>query len=57
MSATLRNTVISQRRHRRAKRLKLRSHLAKAPAGERQAIEAKLAKTYPLGVAAHTAKP
>ena len=38
-----------QRRHRREKRLKLRGHLAKAakaaPA-ERQAIQAKLDKTY-----------
>jgi hypothetical protein len=49
MSATLRNTAIHRRRHRREKRLKLRHHLAKAakaaPA-ERQAIQAKLLKTY-----------
>jgi Spy/CpxP family protein refolding chaperone len=45
MSATLRHTVIQQRRHRREKRRKLRSQLAKAP-GDRQAIEAKLEKTY-----------
>ena len=49
MSATLRHTVIGQRRHRREKRIKLRGHLAKAakaaPA-ERQAIQAKLDKTY-----------
>jgi len=48
MSATLRHTVIQRRRHRREKRRKLRAQLAKAPAAERQAIEAKLAKTYPL---------
>jgi hypothetical protein len=46
MGATLRNTVISRRRHRREKRLKLRRQLAKAAPGERQAIQAKLAKTY-----------
>ncbi|MBI4885913.1 MAG: hypothetical protein HY824_02365 [Acidobacteria bacterium] len=49
MGATLRHTAIHRRRHRRAKRLKLRRHLAKAakaaPA-ERQAIQAKLARTY-----------
>jgi hypothetical protein len=38
--------VIQRRRHRREKRLKLRRHLAKAAPAERQAIEAKLAKTY-----------
>lgn len=48
MSATLRHTVIQRRRHRRAKRRKLRGQLARAAAAERQAIEAKLAKTYPL---------
>jgi hypothetical protein len=48
MGATLRNTVIQRRRHRREKRLKLRRHLAKAAPAERQAIEAKLAKTYTL---------
>ena len=48
MSATLRKSVIRQRRHRREKRLKLRGQLANAPAAERQAIDAKLAKTYPL---------
>lgn len=48
MSATLRHTVIQRRRHRREKRRKLRHQLAKAPAGERQAIEAKLEKTYTL---------
>jgi hypothetical protein len=48
MSATLRHTVIQRRRHRREKRRKLRSLLARASAVERQAIEAKLAKTYPL---------
>ncbi len=48
MSATLRHTVIQRRRHRRAKRHKLRRQLARASATERQAVEAKLAKTYPL---------
>jgi len=48
MSATLRHTVIQRRRHRREKRRKLRAQLAKASAAERQAIEAKLTKTYPL---------
>jgi hypothetical protein len=38
--------VIQRRRHRREKRLKLRRHLAKAAPAERQAIEAKLVKTY-----------
>jgi hypothetical protein len=46
MGATLRNSVIARRRHRREKRLKLRRHLAKAAPGERPAIQAKLAKTY-----------
>lgn len=48
MSATLRNTVIARKRKRREKRQKLRRQLARASAPERQAIEAKLAKTYPL---------
>jgi hypothetical protein len=46
MSATLRNTAIHRRRHRRAKRLTLRRHLAKAAPAERPAIQAKLEKTY-----------
>jgi hypothetical protein len=46
MGATLRNTAIHRRRHRRAKRLKLQRHLAKAAPAERPAIQAKLAKTY-----------
>ena len=56
MSATLRHTVIQRRRHRRAKRHKLKVQLVKAPAAERQAIEAKLAKTYPLLTAQAQAK-
>lgn len=56
MSATLRHTVIQRRRHRREKRRKLRVQLAKASAGERQAVEAKLAKTYPLLTAQAQAK-
>jgi hypothetical protein len=46
MGATLRNTAIHRRRHRREKRIKLRRQLAKAAPGEKQAIQAKLAKTY-----------
>jgi hypothetical protein len=56
MSATLRHTVIQRRRHRRDKRRKLKAQLAKASAVERQAIEAKLAKTYPLLTAQTQAK-
>ncbi|MBI3049336.1 MAG: hypothetical protein HYY76_13610 [Acidobacteria bacterium] len=56
MSATLRKTIICQRRHRRDKRRKLRAQLATVPAAERQAIEAKLAKTYPLLTAEAQAK-
>jgi hypothetical protein len=48
MGATLRHTAIHRRRHRRAKRLKLRRRLVRAAPGERQAIQAKIAKTYPL---------
>jgi hypothetical protein len=48
MGATLRNTAIHRRRHRRGKRLKLRRQLAKAAPAERQAIQAKLAKTYAI---------
>lgn len=48
MSATLRGTAINRRRQRREKRLKLRRRLARASASERQAIEAKLLKTYPF---------
>ncbi len=47
MSATLRHTVIHRRRQRHEKRQKLRSQLARATgATERQAIEAKLARSY-----------
>lgn len=48
MGATLRTITIHRRRHRREKRLKLRRHLARATEPERQALEAKLLKTYPL---------
>ncbi|HXH25769.1 MAG TPA: hypothetical protein VNI78_11000 [Vicinamibacterales bacterium] len=48
MSATLRKAVIRRRRKRREKRAKLRRQLARASATERQAIEAKLLKTYPI---------
>jgi hypothetical protein len=47
MGATLRTTAIHRRRHRREKRAKLRRHIAKAAPADRQAIQAKLAKTYP----------
>jgi hypothetical protein len=56
MSGTLRHNVIQKRRHRRDKRRKLRGALAKAPAAERPAIEAKLAKTYALLTAKAQAK-
>ncbi|MGH9253811.1 MAG: DUF6800 family protein [Vicinamibacterales bacterium] len=56
MSATLRNTVIHRRRHRREKRLKLHHQLAKAAPAERQAIQAKLAKTYAVVAAPPPAK-
>jgi hypothetical protein len=56
MSATLRHVVIQRRRHRREKRRRLRALLAKAPAAERQTIEARLAKTYPLLTAQAEAK-
>jgi hypothetical protein len=56
MSATLRNTVIARKRKRREKRQKLRSQLARASGAERQEIEAKLAKTYPLITAETQAK-
>jgi hypothetical protein len=46
MSATLRTTVIRRRRQRREKRQKLRRKLARVPAAERPAVEAKLQKTY-----------
>jgi hypothetical protein len=49
MSASLHPTEIHRRRHRRAKRNKLRAQLATAPAVGRPAIEAKLQKTYPVG--------
>lgn len=56
MGATLRHTAIARRRHRRQKRDKLRSHLARAGATDRQAIEAKLLKTYPTLTAQSQAK-
>ena len=46
MSASLRPTEIHKRRQRKAKRSKLRSQIAAAPAGERANFEAKLQKTY-----------
>ena len=53
MSATLRTGAIRRRRKRQEKRQKLRGRLAQATAAERQALEAKILKTYPLP----TAKP
>jgi len=49
MSGSLHPTEIHRRRHRKAKRNKLRAQLAAAPAVGRAAIEAKLQKTYALG--------
>ncbi len=46
MGATLRTTVIRRLRQRREKRQKLRRKLAQVSGAERQAVEAKLAKTY-----------
>jgi hypothetical protein len=51
MSASLHPTEVHRRRHRTAKRNKLRAQLAAAPAAGRAAIEAKLQKTYALGTA------
>ena len=51
MSGSLHPTEIHRRRHRKEKRNKLRAQLAAAPAAGRAAIEAKLLKTYPLGLA------
>ena len=50
MSGSLHPTEIHRRRHRKEKRDKLRAQLAAAPAAGRAAIEAKLQKTYPLGL-------
>jgi hypothetical protein len=49
MSGSLHPTEIHRRRHRTAKRNKLRAQLAAAPAIGRAAIEAKLQKTYLVG--------
>jgi hypothetical protein len=49
MSASLHANETHRRRHRKQKRDKLRARLAKAPAGARAAIEAKILRTYPLG--------
>jgi len=49
MSGSLHPTEIHRRRHRKAKRNKLRAQLAAAPAVGRAAIEAKLKKTYAVG--------
>jgi len=46
MGATLRTSVIRRQRQRKEKRLKLRRKLAQVSGAERQAIEAKLARTY-----------
>jgi hypothetical protein len=49
MSASLHPTETHRRQHRKQKRDKLRALLAKAPAGARAALEARLLKTYPVG--------
>jgi hypothetical protein len=48
MSATLRTSTIRRRRDRHEKRRKLRRRLSHATAAERQVLEARLLKTYPL---------
>jgi len=50
MSGSLHPTAMHRRQHRREKRHKLRAQLAAAPAHGRAAIEAKLQKTYALGL-------
>jgi hypothetical protein len=50
MSGSLHYTEINRRRHRKQKRDKLRAQLGAAPVAGRAAIEAKLQKTYPLGL-------
>jgi hypothetical protein len=49
MSGSLHPTETHRRRHRKAKRNKLRAQLATAPPARRAEIEAKLQKTYVLG--------
>jgi hypothetical protein len=57
MSGSLHPTEIHRRRHRKEKRDKLRAQLAAAPVVGRAAIEAKLLKTYPLGLPAPPSTP
>ena len=60
MSATLRSTVIHRLRQRKEKRQKLKRQLARASASERQAVEAKLARSYrfsPAGTPGKKATP
>jgi len=50
MSGSSHYSEINRRRHRKEKRAKLRAQLGGATAAGRAAIEAKLHKTYPLGL-------
>ena len=50
MSGSSHYAEINRRRHRKHKRTKLRAQLGGATATGRAAIEAKLLKTYPLGL-------
>ena len=50
MSGSSHYAEINRRRHRKEKRNKLRAQLGGATAAGRAAIEAKLLKTYPLGL-------
>jgi hypothetical protein len=50
MSGSSHYSEINRRRHRKEKRNRLRAQLGAATAAGRVAIEAKLKKTYPLGL-------
>jgi hypothetical protein len=50
MSGSSHYAEINRRRHRKEKRTKLRAQLGGATAAGRATIEAKLLKTYPLGL-------
>ena len=50
MSGSSHYSEINRRRHRKEKRAKLRAQLGAATGAGRAAIEAKLLKTYPLGL-------
>jgi len=57
MSASLHPNEVHRRQHRNEKRAKLRTKLARATAGERPAIEAKLQRTYSLVPGTQAPKP